>query len=269
MTMLAFFAVLFYLTFYLQGVRGNEPVEAAVALLPLTVVFTVSSPLAGWLIAKLGVRGTLLLGVARSSTAALLLLLRLDVDSGVLTLAPSLVLAGFGVGFLMVPAMQADPGHRPGRQGRRRVRHPPVGAAVRRHARRGGVRQHPRRVRRGRIGQVGAGRPAGGRHRSAAGLATGLVAGRRRRGPPALPRRDAPVFLIGPGIAVVAGVLALFVEPEPARRPDPAAEVAEARSRPRLADAGATLRKLAYPAAGTGQLAESCAAGGPGGGGLA
>jgi hypothetical protein len=37
------------------------------------------------------------------------------------------------------------------------------------------------------------------------------------------------VFLIGAGIAVVAGVLALFVrEPKPAAVPDPAGEVAEA-----------------------------------------
>ncbi|QUH06066.1 MFS transporter [Saccharopolyspora erythraea] len=104
--MFAFFAILFYLTFYLQGVRGNGPIATAVAMLPLTVVFAVSSPMAGWLTGRFGMRATMVLGSV-CTAVSLLLLLRVDVGSSTLTLVPSLVLAGFGVGFLMMPAIQA------------------------------------------------------------------------------------------------------------------------------------------------------------------
>ncbi|EWM18590.1 MFS transporter [Kutzneria sp. 744] len=109
---LAFYAIVFYLTFYLQGVRGDDPVGAAVALLPLTAVFAVSAPLASLLMAKLGMRWTLVIGAVLTAVA-LLALLRLGVDSSGTTLALPLVLCGFGIGFFMVPAMQAIVGSAP------------------------------------------------------------------------------------------------------------------------------------------------------------
>jgi EmrB/QacA subfamily drug resistance transporter len=223
-TMLAFFAVLFYLTFYLQGVRGNAPIEAAVALLPLTVVFTVASPLAGWLTAKLGVRGTLLLG-ALVIASALLLFQRLEVDSGLLTLGPPLVLSGFGVGFLLVPAMQATLGTAP-------IEKSGVASGILQSAQQFGSTLGVAvfgsilgAFVAGRIAQVGAVDPQA--------VAIGL--------PPALQSGLSPtvvdaahalfldgmhlVFLIGAGVALVAGVLALFVrEPKPAAVPDAATE---------------------------------------------
>ncbi|GAA1973938.1 MFS transporter [Amycolatopsis minnesotensis] len=111
-TMFAFFAILFYLTFFLQGVQGKSAIMAAVAMLPLTAVFTFASPVAGWVTGKLGVRGTLMTG-AVFTVASLALLLRLEPESGFMTLAPALVLAGIGVGFMMVPAIQAIVGSAP------------------------------------------------------------------------------------------------------------------------------------------------------------
>lgn len=111
-TRLGFYAIIFYLTFYLQGVRGDDPIGAAVALLPLTAVFAVSSPLASLLVAKIGMRWTLVLG-AVLTVVALVALLRLGVDSGRLTLAVPLVLCGFGIAFFMVPAIQAIVGNAP------------------------------------------------------------------------------------------------------------------------------------------------------------
>lgn len=73
------------------------------ALLPLTVVFLVASPAAGWLSAKVGVRATLVLG-AVCIASSLVLLTFLDLTSGAALLVPALVLAGFGLGFLMMPA---------------------------------------------------------------------------------------------------------------------------------------------------------------------
>ncbi|ANY05791.1 DHA2 family efflux MFS transporter permease subunit [Pseudonocardia sp. HH130630-07] len=111
-TMFAFFAIMFYLMFFLQGVQGRNGLLAAVALLPLTAVFTVAAPLAGWATNRLGVRPTLVLGAAFTTTS-LGLLATIGVDSSVLSLAPALVLAGFGAGFMMVAAIQAILGSAP------------------------------------------------------------------------------------------------------------------------------------------------------------
>lgn len=111
-TMMAFFVLLFYLTFFLQSVRGDTPVTAAVALLPLTIVLTVASPLAGSLAGKVGLRAIFLIGSVMSASA-LLLLLRLEVDSGWGTLLPPLVLAGVGQGFLTLASIQSIVGSAP------------------------------------------------------------------------------------------------------------------------------------------------------------
>ncbi|MEU5836173.1 MFS transporter [Streptomyces diacarni] len=111
-TMLAFFAIVFYLMFYLQGVQGKSAVMAAVSLLPLTAVFTVASPLAGWATGKLGVKGTLVLG-AVLLFGALMLFRRIEVDTSGWVLAPPLVLSGFGAGFMLVAAIQAIVGNAP------------------------------------------------------------------------------------------------------------------------------------------------------------
>lgn len=111
-TMVAFFVLLFYLTFFLQSVRGDTPATAAVALLPLTIVLTVASPLAGTLAGKIGLRAIFLIGSAMSATG-LFLLLRLEADSGWVTLLPSLILAGIGQGFLTLAATQSIVGSAP------------------------------------------------------------------------------------------------------------------------------------------------------------
>ncbi|WP_369202016.1 MFS transporter [Streptomyces sp. PU-14G] len=111
-TMLAFFAIVFYLMFYLQGVQGKSAIMAAVSLLPLTAVFTVASPLAGWATGKLGVKGTLVLG-AVLLFGALVLFRQIEVDTSGWVLAPPLVLSGFGAGFMLVAAIQAIVGNAP------------------------------------------------------------------------------------------------------------------------------------------------------------
>ena len=111
-TMLAFFAIVFYMMFYLQGVQGKSAIMAAVSLLPLTAVFTIASPLAGWATGKFGVKGTLGLG-AVLLFAALMLFRTIEVDTSSWVLAPPLVLSGFGAGFLLVAAIQAIVGNAP------------------------------------------------------------------------------------------------------------------------------------------------------------
>lgn len=111
-TMFAFFALLFYLTFYLQGVRGLGGVEAAVALLPLTAVFTVAAPAAGWAVGRFGVRTALVTGCL-CTAVALFSLLRIDLGTGSWALAPSLALAGIGAGLMMIAGSQAVVGSAP------------------------------------------------------------------------------------------------------------------------------------------------------------
>ena len=111
-TMVAFFAVLFYLTFFLQNTQGRGEISTALALLPLTVVFLVASPAAGWLAGRIGVRATLVLGAAFIA-GSLTMLLFLGLDTGAALLVPALMLAGFGLGFLMMPAASIVVGSAP------------------------------------------------------------------------------------------------------------------------------------------------------------
>ncbi|MFJ4650286.1 MFS transporter [Nocardia sp. NPDC088792] len=99
-------AVIFYLMFFLQGVQGRNETAAALALLPLTAVYAVSPLIGGVLVQKAGARTTLVVG-AVCNAVAMMLMLRLTVDSGFATLAPPLALIGVGVGFLLVGSVDA------------------------------------------------------------------------------------------------------------------------------------------------------------------
>ncbi|HEY1573596.1 MAG TPA: MFS transporter [Pseudonocardiaceae bacterium] len=112
---LAFFALfgaLFFLTLYLQQVHGRTPVRAGVELLPLTSVFIVSSPLAGFLTSRLGPRPVLMAGMLLNAVA-MFGLSRLGVDSPYSHLWPWFVLLGFGFGFVIVSGTEAVVGNAP------------------------------------------------------------------------------------------------------------------------------------------------------------
>lgn len=108
----ALFGALFFLTLYLQQVHGLTPVRAGVELLPLTSVFILSSPLAGWLTSRLGPRPILAAGMLFNA-AALFGLSRLQVDSPYVHLWPWFVLLGFGFGFVIVSGTEAVVGNAP------------------------------------------------------------------------------------------------------------------------------------------------------------
>ena len=106
---LAFFAmygVLFFITLYLENIRGYDPVSAGVRLLPLTVIFAVAAPLGALLNDHFGPRFAIPFGMA-SMTIALVLLVFLQPDSPYLHLWPSFVLLGLGVGVVIVAASDA------------------------------------------------------------------------------------------------------------------------------------------------------------------
>lgn len=109
---LAMFGLLFFITLYLQNVHGYDPVEAGIHMLPLTAVFVVASPLGGFLNERFGPRvvvpgGMTLVGIG------LLLLLSLQQDSSYIHLWPSFLLAGFGVGTVIVASADVIVGSAP------------------------------------------------------------------------------------------------------------------------------------------------------------
>ncbi|HTR98205.1 MAG TPA: MFS transporter, partial [Bacteroidota bacterium] len=53
---LSMFAVNFLIIFYLQGVRGYDPLTAAILLIPLPLVSSVVGPLSGWVSDRIGAR---------------------------------------------------------------------------------------------------------------------------------------------------------------------------------------------------------------------
>ena len=56
MQSLALFAVNFLIVFYLQAVRGFDPLKAALLLIPLPLVTSVMAPLSGWIADRIGAR---------------------------------------------------------------------------------------------------------------------------------------------------------------------------------------------------------------------
>ncbi|SRR5579875_1495330 len=112
LVMFSLFGVLFFLTLYLERVHGYSPVAAGVRVLPLTAVFMVSSPLAGWMTARWGPRPPVVVGMALIGVA-FLGLSRLTVDAAYSGLWPWFVLIGFGMGFVLIGATQAIVGNAP------------------------------------------------------------------------------------------------------------------------------------------------------------
>jgi len=102
----ALFGSTFFLSLYLQNVRGYSPVGAGVRLFPFTVMILIIAPIAGRLSDRFGSRwfmtfGTLILG------AGLALVLRAQPDSSYLTvILPSMIVMGAGMATTM-PTMTA------------------------------------------------------------------------------------------------------------------------------------------------------------------
>ncbi|GAA5148318.1 MFS transporter [Pseudonocardia eucalypti] len=97
------FAPLVYLTLFLMRVTGSGPTLAGLQVAPFAVASLVVSLLAARIVSRLGVRWTLVLGLALGG-AGLALMLGLDQGSGALRLLPGLLLFGIGGG-LVNPTM--------------------------------------------------------------------------------------------------------------------------------------------------------------------
>ena len=100
---LAYYGVLFVLALYLQGTHGWTPLQAGLALLPLTATFILSNVLSGVMIARFGIRPPMLVGGVIGA-AGYSLLLSLGGQTAFSAMVPVFFLIPFGMG-LGVPAM--------------------------------------------------------------------------------------------------------------------------------------------------------------------
>jgi EmrB/QacA subfamily drug resistance transporter len=112
MQALALFAVNFLIVFYLQGVRGYDPLKAALLLIPMPIVNSVIAPLGGWIADRIGARVPATFGLLLQ-TAALAWFLRLTPSTPYAHIASGLVLMGLGGGLFFPSntsaAMNASP----------------------------------------------------------------------------------------------------------------------------------------------------------------
>lgn len=109
---LAIFAVQFLVVFYLQAVRGNSPLEAALLLLPMPVVQAIAAPFSGRLSDRIGARVPATLGLLIQAFG-MFWLSTLTVDSSYLHIATGLTLTGLGGGMFWSPNTSAAMGAAP------------------------------------------------------------------------------------------------------------------------------------------------------------
>jgi EmrB/QacA subfamily drug resistance transporter len=118
-TAINFFVLLgsiFYVMLYLQNVRGYTPVEAGVLTLPLSLTSMIASPLGAFLTDKFGPRLAMTLGMLLQAGASFGLL-ALSPDSGYISMWPSFVALGLGVGMVMAASSEAIVGNAPVKDG--------------------------------------------------------------------------------------------------------------------------------------------------------
>jgi MFS family permease len=99
---LGMFGVFFFISLYVQNILGYSPTKAGAVFLPMTILIILIAPIAGKQSDRIGGRwlmggGMTLLGIS------LLLYQRAGVDTGFLTLLPSMILGGVGMAMTMSP----------------------------------------------------------------------------------------------------------------------------------------------------------------------
>jgi EmrB/QacA subfamily drug resistance transporter len=115
---LAMFATNFLVVFYLQAVRGYDPLTAALLLIPLSIVSAVVGPLSGLLADHIGARAPATAGVLIQALALLWFVFKLTPVTPYGSIVIGLVLVGVGGGLFWSPntsaAMNAAPRDRLG-----------------------------------------------------------------------------------------------------------------------------------------------------------
>jgi EmrB/QacA subfamily drug resistance transporter len=117
MQALGLFAVNFLIIFYFQGVRGFDPLTAALLLIPLPLVSSVAAPIGGIIADRIGARIPATVGLLLQA-AGLFWLSGLSVTTPYAVIAAGLAVMGLGGGLFFSPntsaAMTAAPRNRLG-----------------------------------------------------------------------------------------------------------------------------------------------------------
>ena len=100
------FATFFFMSLYMQLIRGYSAFEAGIRFLPMTVMIIIVAPNAGRYASKHGSRIPMTFGLILAGTGLLLLSL-ISIDTPYLLLAPVFVMMGIGIGATMAPMTAA------------------------------------------------------------------------------------------------------------------------------------------------------------------
>ncbi|MFC3995371.1 MFS transporter [Nocardiopsis sediminis] len=106
LTALGLMGSLFFVTFYLQGVRGLTPMQTGVQLLPLTLMIGLFGTPAGRIMDRFGTRVPTVAGLVFAAVA-LFMLSRLDFGTGVVFTSVAFLLLGLGLSLVMTGATAA------------------------------------------------------------------------------------------------------------------------------------------------------------------
>ena len=99
-------SIFFFISLYLQIVRGYSAIEAGAAFLPMTLLICLVAPAVGRVSDRIGRRLPAALGMVVLA-GGLLLLSRLGGTSGLGALLPALMLSGLGIGLTTAPVTTA------------------------------------------------------------------------------------------------------------------------------------------------------------------
>ena len=100
------FGSIFFLTQYLQGVLGHDALGAGLRVLPVAAGMMIAAPLSARVVARIGRRTTVVLGMGAVATG-LALFAFADRSSDYLPLAVSMLVLALGMGIAMAPATES------------------------------------------------------------------------------------------------------------------------------------------------------------------
>ncbi|MEV0594197.1 DHA2 family efflux MFS transporter permease subunit [Nonomuraea cavernae] len=114
MTMVTFamFGAMFFLGFFFQGVHGLSPLDAGLRMLPMSAGMIVASPLAGFLLGRLGPKITMTAGLLITALS-MFLMSQLSIDATFVDTSIPFVLLAFGLSPVFVGATEIIVGNAP------------------------------------------------------------------------------------------------------------------------------------------------------------
>jgi EmrB/QacA subfamily drug resistance transporter len=104
---LGMFGTFFFLSLYMQLLRGYSPFQAGIRFLPLTLMIVVTAPLAGKYASKHGSRGPMTYGLLLAGGGLVFLGTRLQIDTSFALLLPVFAIMGHGMASVMAPMTAA------------------------------------------------------------------------------------------------------------------------------------------------------------------